>query len=160
MARQDNSTLTRSLAANKGTELGVAQGATRTQKRSALGVGIITLVTIMVVLLLAAFSVLSLVSARSDLRLSEMSTTQVQSYYAADSEATAWYAELDAFAAQLSGSPESYEEQLTLAGYLAESTADGELRVSRGFAINDTRTLMVTIAVNDERTTTIRQWQS
>ncbi len=140
------------------------------RQRSALGIGVTTLVTIIVVMLLTAFAVLSLVSARSNLRLSEMSMEMTQSYYAADSEATRWYAELDAFVATLEGSPSEYAEQLRSAGYEVQVSATaagevngaeaGELRVTNGFTLNENRTLMVTIAVNDDRTTAIRQWQS
>ncbi len=132
----------------------------QTKKRSALGIGVTTLVTILVVLLLAAFAVLSLVSARSNLGLSQMATDQAQLYYAADSEATIWYAELDVFAAHMAGEPASFQAQLSQAGYTAQTTDSGELRVTEGFSINENRTLMVTIEVNDDRTTTIRQWQS
>jgi hypothetical protein len=51
----------------------------------------------MVTVLLTTFSVLTLVSARADLKLSNMAITSTQSYYAADSEAEEWLAALDAF---------------------------------------------------------------
>ncbi|MDR2035614.1 MAG: hypothetical protein LBP91_02935, partial [Coriobacteriales bacterium] len=137
MARQD---INPALSSSSGAEH---------KKRSALGIGITTLVTIIVVVLLTAFAVLSLVSARSNLKLSEMALTQTEKYYAADNEATVWYAELDAFAATLAGAPDEYEEQLRGGGYDASVTNEGELRVSKGFNINEHRTLMVTIAVND-----------
>ncbi|MDR1359287.1 MAG: hypothetical protein LBJ48_08080 [Coriobacteriales bacterium] len=130
------------------------------QKRSALGIGVTTLVTILVVLLLATFSVLSLVLARSNLELSQRAATQAQSYYAADSEATVWYAALDTFAATMEGAPTDFAEQLKEAGYEPQTSDAGELVLTQGFAINDQRTLMVTIAVNSDKTTTIRQWQS
>ena len=136
------------------------QGAQKTNRRSALGIGVTTLVTIMVVLLLAAFSVLSLVSARSNLHLSEMTAARAEVYYAADSNATVWYAELDTFAASLSGDLSTFEGQLTRAGYDVEVTSFGEIRVMESFPINNNRNLVVTIAVNDDKTTIIRQWQS
>lgn len=139
-----------------------ARSGTREQgkKRSALGIGVTTLVTIMVVLLLVAFAVLSLVSARSNLELSQRATTQTQLYYAADSEATVWYAALDTFAATMGGAPNDFAEQLVQAGYEVEVVESGELRVIKSFAINTSRTLMVTITVNDDKTTTVRQWQA
>ncbi len=136
-----------------------SQAAKGDRKRSALGIGVTTLVTILVVLLLAAFSVLSLASARSDLALSQRAVEQAEHYYAADSEATVWYAELDAFAANLTGLPDDYASQLQSAGY--DVSAEGsELRVFRSFALSEYQSLMVTIAINDDKTTTIRQWQS
>jgi hypothetical protein len=66
------------------------------KQRSAMGIGVTTLVTILVVMLLATFSVLSLVSARSDLNLSEMTIRSASDYYDANNEATRWYAQLDA----------------------------------------------------------------
>lgn len=135
------------------------QSTHQTKQRSALGVGVTTLVTIMTVLLLVAFAVLSLVSARSNLSLSQMAVDQAQMYYSADSEATMWYAKLDDFTAEMSGDPETFSGQLSMAGFQV-ATQDGELRVTKEFAISETRTLMVTVQVNDDKTTTIRQWQS
>jgi len=148
MASQDAATLT-------------SQGTTnRSQKRSALGIGVTTLVTIVVVVLLTAFAVLQLVSARSNLRLSEMAVTQIQHYYSADSEATIWYAELDAFVADLTGSPDEYAQQLTTSGYALLQNEGDKLLVTQSFEVSGYRALMVTVAVNDDKTTTIKQWQS
>lgn len=130
------------------------------KKRSALGIGVTTLVTIMVVLLLASFSVLSLVSAQSNYHLSQMAVDQAEMYYAADTEATLWYADLDAFANQLAGEPDSFATQLADEGYIVEVTSAGEIRVLHEVVISERRNLMVTVAVNEDRTTTIRQWQS
>jgi hypothetical protein len=129
------------------------------KSRSALGIGVTTLVTILVVLLLAAFAILSLASARSDHALSQTAVRTAEAYYAADSEASSWYAELDARAAALKGDPAEYAAQLSAAGY-DTNAAGGELRVTKAFTISDNRSLVVTIAVNDDKTTTIRQWQS
>jgi len=136
------------------------QATARPRKRSALGVGVTTLVTIIVVVLLTAFAVLSLVSARSNLRLTDMAVSQTQSYYAADSEATIWYAELDVFAASLEGGPGEFAGQLSRAGYEVLENEGSELLVSRGFSVSEFRSLIVTIQINDDKTTTIRQWQS
>lgn len=140
-------------------QVDLAQGE-KPKKRSALGVGVTTLVTIMVILLLAAFAVLSLVSAQSNHRLAQMASDSAQMYYNADSEATLWYAELDAMASELQGSAATYAQQLEQAGYTTQITDDGELRVSESFSISESRLLVVTIAINDDTTTTIRQWQS
>ena len=136
------------------------QASASTKKRSALGIGVTTLVTIIVVVLLTVFSVLSLVSARSNHRLAEMAMEQTQRYYAADTEATAWYGELDAFVATLEGEPEDFAGILGREGYTLINTAEGELLVTNGFAVSEYRSLTVTVLINDDRTTTIRQWQS
>jgi len=136
------------------------QASAQSKKRSALGVGVTTLVTIIVVVLLTAFAVLSLVSARSNLRLSEMAVSQIQRYYEADSTATVWYAELNDFVATLEGAPQDFEGQLVAAGYQILYNEENILMVYKGFSVSEHRYLTVTIAVNDDRTTTIRQWQS
>lgn len=130
------------------------------KKQSALGIGITTLVTIMVILLLVAFAILALVSAQSNHHLSQMAATQAEEYYAADGEATAWYAQLDDFVGTLDGSMDDYAAQLQGAGYEIETTSNGELRVIHSFAINENRTMMVAIGINEDKTTTIRQWHS
>jgi len=146
--------------AQQNTQLVHQQESPKTKKRSALGIGVTTLVTIIVVVLLTAFAVLSLVSALSNMRLSEMAVSQIERYYAADSEATIWYAELDAFAADLTGSPDEYAGQLTGAGYTLLQNDEGLLLVTEGFDLSEFRSLMVTITINDDKTTTIKQWQS
>jgi len=136
------------------------QASAQTKKRSALGIGVTTLVTIIVVVLLTAFAVLSLVSALSSMRLSQMAVSQIEHYYAADSEATLWYAELDAFAAGLAGSPDEYARQLAGAGYTLQQNDQDLLLVTQRFDMSEFRSLMVTVAINDNKTTTIKQWQS
>jgi hypothetical protein len=74
--------------------------AKRRASRSSLGVGMATLVTIMVAVLLTVFSVLTLVSAHSDLLLSSKAIQATQAYYLADSQAEQWLAEVDAIVSQ------------------------------------------------------------
>jgi len=108
--------------------------------RSAVGLGITTLVTIMVVVLLTTFSVLALVSARSDLKLSTMAQESARQYYAANAAAERWLAEQDS--APLP--PGDQEPQ----------------PISQSFAIDDNRQLQVTILRNADGTITIQQWQT
>ncbi|MDR2714120.1 MAG: hypothetical protein LBB42_01130 [Coriobacteriales bacterium] len=126
--------------------------------RFAAGIGITTLVTVLVVMLLTTFSILSLVSARSDLHLSEMAATAAANHYAADSEATQWYAQLVKDIEQKT--PEASQES-TLA-YLGEITllADGAFEIRKVFDEGDLKELVVTVAVAPDGTPTIRQWQS
>ncbi|MDR2671856.1 MAG: hypothetical protein LBC35_00870 [Coriobacteriales bacterium] len=132
----------------------------RSWSRSALGVGVTTLVTILVVLLMASFAVLSLVTARSDLALSDSAITSVTDYYKADAAATQWYAELDSFCSRLTGTVSDYQAMLEATGYATVLTADGEIRVTQDFAMGETRHLIVTVAIERDKTTTIRQWQT
>jgi len=62
--------------------------------RTGIGVGITTLVTILVVLLLTTFSIMTLASARYDYRLSTLTADATAGYYAADREACRWVAEV------------------------------------------------------------------
>ena len=59
---------------------------------SPFGVGIITIITVLLVLTLSIFAALTLTSAKADLALSQINADTVQAYYAADSEAAALYA--------------------------------------------------------------------
>ncbi|MDR2108677.1 MAG: hypothetical protein LBP28_04360 [Coriobacteriales bacterium] len=128
------------------------------RQRSAVGVGVSTLITVLVVLLLATFSILSLVSARSDLQLSRMATSSAQDFYAADSQATRWYAELDTFCA--ANASNDLRRALQEKGYeLLESSSDA-LVVTKAFAVGEKRQLTVSIAVTADGSTTIRQWQT
>lgn len=126
---------------------------------SAMGIGVTSLLTIMAVLLLTSFAVLSLVSARSDLRLSERAAQAATDFYAADSEAELWYMQLDADL--LSASGDALEQTLASQGYAVEPHEDG-LKVSEHFRINDTKNLYVEILVDTAQapSTKILRWQS
>jgi hypothetical protein len=127
------------------------------KQRSALGVGATTLLTVLVVLLLATFSVLSLVSARSDLQLSQMAVSSVQASYTADSQATQWYAELDSFCA--ANASRDLRAALQQADYeLLDSPTDG-LVATKTFPAGEKRQLVASVAIAEDGSTTIRQWQ-
>jgi hypothetical protein len=129
----------------------------RVASRSAVGVGLSTLVTIMVAVLLTTFSVLTLVSARADLRLSSRAVASTQSYYAADGEAEHWLAAVDAFAqeghADLGG-------DLGAAGYQVSATEDGRVKLAEVFSIDEKRDLVVEIALDTTGEIDILRWQS
>ena len=129
-------------------------------QRSAMGIGVTTLVTVMVVMLLATFSVLSLVSARSDMNLTQMAAQAAADYYAADSMAVTWYAELDAFMRNRLNDQVNWEDTLRSAGYNITQTADGELLVSTSFVMGQKRELVVSVAIAADGTSTIRQWRT
>ncbi|MDR3037417.1 MAG: hypothetical protein LBU31_03290 [Coriobacteriales bacterium] len=129
----------------------------RLASRSAIGVGLSTLVTIMVAVLLTTFSVLALVSARADLKLSNKVVESTQSYYAADSQAEQWLAELNAFVA--TGHPDLVE-RLALAGYTATTIEDGRVLVTGVFFLDTGRDLVVEVAFNSMGDRDILRWQS
>lgn len=56
---------------------------------SPIGVGVLTVLTVLLVLTLAVFSVLTFTSARADLALSNINAETVSAYYAADAQAAA-----------------------------------------------------------------------
>lgn len=57
------------------------------QRNSPMGVGVLTILTILLVLMLAIFASLTFVSAKADLSLSQINADTVTAYYAADSKA-------------------------------------------------------------------------
>lgn len=63
---------------------------------SPVGVGVITIITVLLVLSLTIFSALTLSSARADYTLSQTNADTVAAYYQADCEAVKRYAEFAA----------------------------------------------------------------
>lgn len=63
---------------------------------SPIGVGVITLITVLLVLCLTIFSILTYSSAQADMRLSEVNAEAVAAYYDADAEAAELYAQFAA----------------------------------------------------------------
>jgi hypothetical protein len=86
-------------------------------------VGLSTLVTIMVTVLLTTFAVLTLVSARADLKLSSMAITSTQNYYVADGEAEEWLAKVDTF---VHGEHGDLVADLSAAGYQYQLAAKSD----------------------------------
>lgn len=77
----------------------------REEVSSPLGVGVITVITVLLVLTLSIFAALTISSARADLALSRINAGTVRAYYAADAAAARRYA---AFAAGDQGELEEY----------------------------------------------------
>ena len=65
-------------------------------RRTGGGVGVATVLTILLVLCLATFAALTLASAGADLRLSRTAAQRTADYYAADAEAARLFAEFRA----------------------------------------------------------------
>jgi hypothetical protein len=133
--------------------------ARKPKSRSAVGIGLTTLVTVMVIVLLTTFSVLTLVSAHSDLNLTTKALQATSDYYAADTEAEQWLATLDATIQR------SWDEAglnaLDANGYHYVLDTEGEgCLVTQTFAIGSNRQLSVEIAVSGEGDLTVIKWQS
>lgn len=77
---------------------------------SPLGVGVISIVTVLLVLCLTIFSALTLTTAKADLNLSRINADTVSAWYAADAQAARQYA---AFAA---GANPELEARIPIAG--------------------------------------------
>jgi hypothetical protein len=129
----------------------------RAVSRSAVGVGLSTLVTIMVAVLLTTFSVLTLVSARADLSLSEKAVTSTQTYYAADGKAEQWLAKVDTFVQQ---THDDLVGDLTAAGYQPSVDDNGQLKIATTIPIDDKRDLIVEVALDSAGEMDILRWQS
>lgn len=63
------------------------------RESSPMGVGVVTILTVLLVLCLTVFSALTLSTARADLALSHRNADTVQAYYAADAKAARLYAD-------------------------------------------------------------------
>ncbi len=66
------------------------------QMTSPMGIGIITIFTVLLVLTLSIFAALTLSSARADLALSQINADTVSAYYSADAQAARLWADFSA----------------------------------------------------------------
>ncbi|MCD7947766.1 MAG: hypothetical protein LUG13_05650 [Oscillospiraceae bacterium] len=80
----------------------------QSNQRSPVGIGTITILTVLLILCLSIFSALTLSTANGDLALSERNAQTVSAWYEADAEAARLYAD---FAA---GSAPELEEQIAM----------------------------------------------
>ena len=133
----------------------------KTDRRTPMvSVGIISLLTLLTVLMLTAFSVLSLVSARSDLRLNELAAQAVGDYYEADGQAELWWMGLcqTVSAAQ----PQDLPQRLSAGGYAFEADGQG-YRITATFAVGTTKVLQAEALATpgaDGVTLTRTQWRT
>lgn len=125
---------------------------------SSMGTGISSLLTVMAVLLLTSFAVLSLVSSNSDMTLSDKAAEAVAQYYQADSLAEEWRAQLDA--ALKEGQQGGVAAALQSAGI--ETRQEGaELVAFSQFPINEKKNLVVEVAISpDGQEANIIKWSS
>ncbi|WP_130848583.1 hypothetical protein [Intestinimonas timonensis] len=78
------------------------------RENSPVGVGVLTVLTILLVVILAVFSALTYASARADRNLSRINADTVTAWYAADAQAAALLEEFEA------GSEETLEATLPM----------------------------------------------
>jgi hypothetical protein len=134
------------------------QRARKKKKASAaMGIGVTSLLTIMAILLLTSFAIMSLMSAKSDLQLSDKASQAVNSYYEADSLAEEWWMGLnELLRSQTDGAS---AQVLADAGYDVEDV-DGTFIVKRSFPMGEKKNLEVAIAVSYDGSAAILSWQS
>jgi hypothetical protein len=129
----------------------------RSGSRWAIGVGIGTLVTIAVTVLLTTFSVLALVTAHADLRLSNKVIESTQEYYVADGQAERWLAQLDDFVARehvdLVGA-------LSAEGYTTSPDDDGGVLITQTFSINTNKEIIVEVIIDKDGGLAVVKWQT
>ena len=101
------------------------------RRNSPISIGMVSIVLIFVLLSLLTFSVLSLVTAQADLRLSQKSAQHTTEYYQAENEANGVLLDLEALAdalPELEGDRLAAEVARQWAGTVAVEAADGVLR--------------------------------
>ena len=134
--------------------------------KSSFGVGVTTLITIFMVLLLTTFSVLTLAAAKYDNVLSEQSMSASGDYYAADREACQWIADIQVLT---QGSPQSEWEGLIAADLpgtvvevsdLQTGSSNTLLLCWQSFAIDERSELRVGVEISSDGELTIIEWRS
>ena len=75
-----------------------------------IGIGVVSIMTVLLVLTLSVFSALTLTSARADLSLSRTNAGTVAAYYAADAQAARLYADF------VSGTDDELEADIPMTG--------------------------------------------
>jgi hypothetical protein len=138
--------------------------------KTAFGVGASTIVTIMVVLMLAVFSILAFVQSHSELRLSEMSVESLELYYNADTQAQEWLARVTALSASAGADAGAgagadagdIAKRLKDAGIEStEAAADGSgLAAQATFVIDEKRSLAAKALIDGTGSVRVVRWQT
>ena len=124
---------------------------------AAIGLGVSSLLTVMAVLLLTSFALLSLLSANSDLLMSQKAAQAVKEYYAADCQAETWMMHLKQTITNTDEIP--VDVKLHQAGFQAEY-ANEEYIVNKTFPMGEKKNLMVSASVSASGGIRILFWQS
>jgi hypothetical protein len=133
--------------------------ANKAKKRNTviIGLGGASLLTVMVVLMLTSFALLSLLSANSDLLLSEKAAKSVEDYYTADCQAETWWHDLNNAIENSDGRP--IDDKLVQAGFQFEFY-NGVYIVGDNFPMREKKKLIVSASVSESGQVKILQWQS
>ena len=113
--------------------------------------GMISLLTVLILLLLTAFAVLSYTTAQAEARLTEKNITAAIDYYAADNEAEALFFAA-AEAAETTDSAEACADMIqtsTPCSLTAAYTQD-EITLTGAIPIDDARQLAITLCVREK----------
>lgn len=136
------------------------------KKQSPLfGVGGVTLFTVLLVLVLTMFAVLTVSSAQADMRLSQKNALAVSEYYAADSKAVQLLAKVEAL---WPGTGQQPTPELVLQGldtdyFLDISEWDDKLTIFAAIPINDhgqiLQTALTHAGLENPAAWQVEQWQ-
>ena len=108
-----------------------------------VSIGMVSILMIFVVLCLTTFATLSFVSARADLKLSKKASDSVSEYYAADSAAETYLAQI---ASQLE-TDSSWQQTVSLSDTSLEcSVAENNALFSYSVSVNEQKNLMVVLS--------------
>lgn len=121
-------------------------GRDKEPRRSAIGVGTASIVLIFVMLCLLTFSVLSLVSAQANLRLSRKSAERTTDYYAAENAANDVLLALEPIMADCAGAED----------FPAAVLAGAEAAVDTDFTLEDGNTLCYAVALGEDQALSVR----
>lgn len=125
------------------------------KKTTGINIGGSSILVIFIVLCLTTFSILSMVSARADLRLTEKSIAASAGFYAADLQAESIYAALDhAFRNHTEVTPEKW--RTTVLTILPGATVDSDRTVRYIIPVNEGRQLEVALAVSEDLSCLVR----
>jgi len=136
--------------------ISTVQGAGKSAS-AAIGLGVSSLLTVMAVLLLTSFALLSLLSANSDLLMSQKAAQAVKEYYAADCQAVTWMMHLTQTMAHTDEIP--VDVKLYQAGFEAEYTNEAYI-VNKTFSMGEKKNLIVSASVSTGGVIRILLWQS
>lgn len=109
-----------------------------------ISIGMVSILMIFVVLCLTTFATLSFVSARADLKLSRKASNSISEYYAADTAAEQYLAELST---QISSADSSWQQDLSLSDVALTSAVEENNAVfSYSVPVNDKKNLVVKVS--------------
>ena len=135
----------------------ITKNGVKKRTSAAIGIGVTTLLTVMAVMLLLSFAMLSLLSAHSDSILSEKAAQAIKDYYIADCQAEMWWMKLNQTVKNTDETLVS--ERLSAGGFEAEFL-EGNYIVRNAFFMGDNKNLLVCAEISESGEIRILLWQS